>query len=336
MSRAKIIKILKSNSIDTEQYPILSFITQGPLFSSKTYYLITKQKFFIVEEKDKSVAEKNILNEGESFAVLTKSLELLTDKRLIHLGIDNDHNPNISKEVSYLDQGEKYVSYVLGDGNFGQHNGDFDEDKAKELALNVRFNIITNKSLKIFGGAPDLALLDVLEFSSIKSVGLLQGASMISECSTIDIELNNGKSRSITNGNFTDSSSIEDFPRKICQAANIPFAIPFENHSVKDRLFIEFYPKSDLKWPLKCSNCLAKTDDLKFKRLKVENDRNPYNTQAHKLVGPRSVELNIPYCETCYNTLFLKSVTNPGFNGVTVLLEFKNEKYAREFIKVNS
>jgi len=336
MSRAKISKILKLNSIDTEQDPILSFITKGPLFSSKTHYLITKQKFYVVEDKDKSVTEKNLLNEGESFVVLTKSFELLTDKRLIHLEIDKDHNPIISKEVNYLDQGEEYIYHVLGNGDFGQHNGNFEEEKAKDLALNVRFNIITNKSLKVFGKAPDLPLLDVLEFSSIKSVGLLQGASMISECSTIAIELKNGKSRSITNGNFTVPSSIEEFPRKICQAAKVPFAIPFEDHSVKDRLFIEFYPKSDLKWPMKCSNCLDISDDLKFKRIKVENDKNAYNTAPHKLVGPKSVELDIPYCETCRNTLFLKSVTNPGFNGVTVLLEFKNGEYAQEFIKINS
>ena len=336
MSLAKITKILKSNSIETEQDPILSFITKGPLFSAKTDYVVTSRKFYVVEEKSKTVAEKNILSEGESFVVLTKSFELLTDRRLIYLEIDNDHNPNISKEISYLDPEEKFVSFVLGDGDFGQHNGNFGEEKAKELALEVKFNIITDKALKVFGKAPELRLLDVLEWSSIKSIGLLQGASMISECSTIAIELKDGKSRSITNRNYTDPARIEDFPRKICQAANLPFAIPFENHSVKDKLFIEFYPKSDLKWPLKCSNCLSETPELKFKRLKVENDSNPHNTAPHKLVGPRSVELDIPYCETCHNTLFLKSVSNPGFNGVTVLLEFKNEQYAREFIHVNS
>jgi hypothetical protein len=87
---------------------------------------------------------------------------------------------------------------------------------------------------------------------------------------------------------------------------------------------------------LKCSNCLDKSDDLKYKRLKVDNDKNAYNTAPHIQVGPRSVELEIPYCETCHSTLFLKSVTNPSYNGVTVLLEFKNGEYAQEFIKINS
>ena len=335
MVSAKIAKILKSNSIEIAQDPILGHITKGSLFSSKTHFLITNKRFYIIDEK-KTVTEKHLLTEDESFVCITKAFEILTDKRLIYLTYDDDHKLIISKEVSYLIQGEKFVAHTLGNGDFGQHFGDFEEDKEKELALNVRFNVLTNKSLKIFKGAPDLQILDVLDLSNIESVRLLIGKSMISECNIIDINLNNGKSRSISNGSFSTAEYTEDFPRKFCQEAKVSFAKPFVNQSVKEKLYIEFYPKSDLKWPLKCSSCLTETSNLKYKRLKVERDSNPYNTAITSRVGPASLYLDIPYCETCNNMFLQKAVKNPGFNGVTVLLEFTNETYAQEFIEINS
>ncbi|NQU84859.1 MAG: hypothetical protein HQ541_03785 [Mariniphaga sp.] len=328
---AKTAKILHSNSI--EEKSILSYVKKGGLFSSKTHFILTKKNFYILKEKN-LISERNYLTEGESFVFLTNKFELLTDKRLIFLKYDG-HNLILSNEIHFLDRGERYSAFLLATGLDGQHITDFESNIQTELALNVKFNILTNKSIKIFKGAPNFELLNKIDLSNTKSINLTREELFIRDYCCITFWLKDGKSRCITHGDLSNVAQTEDFPKTICQEANVPFAKPYINHSDSNKILIELYPKIGLKWPSKCANCLTEDSNFEYRVLYIEKDIFPTERVGNS-VGFNSFLFNIPYCSNCNSMIFSKAVKKYGLNGVNAILEFNNEKYAQEFIEINS
>ena len=151
----------------------------------------------------------------------------------------------------------------------------------------------------------------------------------------IVIWLKGGKIRAITHGDLQDAKQTEKFPRALCTAANVPFAKPIINDSSDNRIWVELYPKIDLQWPQKCANCLRENTSLEIKNLKIEKDFLKEDP-AHNRVGPDSINLKIPYCPDCNPLNLNKAVKDNSFDGVVAILEFKNEKYAHDFIQLNS
>ena len=114
----------------------------------------------------------------------------------------------------------------------------------------------TNKFIKAFGGSQNFELLDSIELSDIKSINLSREKLFSRQYCCITLWMKDGKGRCITNGDLSDVDIAEYFPRKICIAANIPFSAPIINHEDNKKVFVEFYPKTNLEWPLKCASCL--------------------------------------------------------------------------------
>lgn len=63
----------------------------------------------------------------------------------------------------------------------------------------------------------------------------------------------------------------ERFPRKICEVAGLKFAIPQKRIGAGGVTSIEFYSKSDLVWPVRCSACYENTHHLVYDTYTVEN-----------------------------------------------------------------
>ena len=122
----------------------------------------------------------------------------------------------------------------------------------------------------------------------------------------------------------------EVFPRTISKAANISFAKPALHSTNGSDTFIEFYIKENLQFPEKCSKCGNEGVDLVHRTLKLEKttlfERIPH-------IGLDSVDYRIPYCSNCY---IEKAVKKNTFDGVRAILQFTNNNYANDFIRLNT
>jgi hypothetical protein len=134
----------------------------------------------------------------------------------------------------------------------------------------------------------------------------------------------------------------ERFPRKICEVAELSFAIPQKKTGPGGMTHVDFYSKSDLVWPARCSACYENVNGLAYDEYTVEN---PWLTAGYTF-GFGLIPLftyQIPYCPDCYKERF-GSVNNnravkEGWaqsNGARVELCFENQTYVEEFIQLNS
>jgi hypothetical protein len=134
----------------------------------------------------------------------------------------------------------------------------------------------------------------------------------------------------------------ERFPRKICEVTGLSFATPQKRISTGGMTFVEFYSKSDLGWPQRCSACYLNVDGLVFDEYTVENT---WLTAGYHF-GPGLIPqftYKIPYCQRCYGESFGFSknyrAVKTGWsqsNGARVELIFENPAYAMDFIQFNS
>lgn len=134
----------------------------------------------------------------------------------------------------------------------------------------------------------------------------------------------------------------ERFPRKLCEVTGLIFAIPKKRIYAGGNTFVEFYSKSDLVWPQRCSACYLNADGLVYDEYTIENTW--LNAGYH--FGPGLIPqftYKIPYCQRCYGERFGFSknyrAVKTGWsqsNGARVELCFENLAYAMDFIQVNS
>ena len=134
----------------------------------------------------------------------------------------------------------------------------------------------------------------------------------------------------------------ERFPRKICEIAGLQFAIPQKRAGVRGATVVEFYSKSDLAWPARCSACYENVDGLLYDEYFLEN---PWLAAGYSFgFGLIPVfTYQIPYCPVCYRERFglvkYNRAVKAGWaqsNGARVELCFENQSYAMEFIQINS
>ncbi len=134
----------------------------------------------------------------------------------------------------------------------------------------------------------------------------------------------------------------ERFPRKICEITGLSFAIPQKRTGVDGMTFVNFYSKSDLVWPERCSACYLNVDGLVYDEYTVENT---WLTAGYRFGSGLIPQFTyqIPYCQRCYNERFgftknyraVKTGWSQS-NGARVELCFENQSYAIDFIQINS
>lgn len=296
-------------------------------FFSKTYHILTNQRFLVVQ-KNALVSEQSFLQDGEENIFISGKHELLTNRRLIALQPDEKGFYQVAIELTYLEPGEKYLSYNLNALHFG---GAIPPELGSSF-LDATFMVLTDRSLKSFYGyRNNFKQIDNLPISDIVSVNLARVRVLSNRDCCILLRMRTSDEPRIFRHFMTnDRESVERFPKKISEAARVPFAMPFINAREESKVFVEFYTKTDLKWPLKCAHCMNETHDLKYRTLKIEKVK---NDPPHNVVGPKSVQYEVQYCQSCFGK---KAVKSNNFNGVNAVVEFRNESYAEEFIKINS
>jgi hypothetical protein len=134
----------------------------------------------------------------------------------------------------------------------------------------------------------------------------------------------------------------ERFPRKVCEVAGLSFAVPQTRSDYGGVTIVDFYSKSDLVWPARCSACYTNMEGLVYEEYRVEN---PWLTAGYSFgfgLIPQFT-YQIPYCSDCYSERFSseenkRAVKAGAFqsNGARVELYFENQSYAVEFIHHNS
>jgi len=133
----------------------------------------------------------------------------------------------------------------------------------------------------------------------------------------------------------------ERFPRKIREIAGVKFAVPKQRTAVSGGSLVDFYSRSDLVWPLRCSACYQKPLELLFDSYSPEN---PW-LAAHYHLGFGLIPqftYQIPYCPDCYKDRLVFEPKNRAVktgpaqsNGARVELSFENHIYAQDFVQVN-
>lgn len=134
----------------------------------------------------------------------------------------------------------------------------------------------------------------------------------------------------------------ERFPRKICELTGLSFATPLKRTGADGVIFVNFYSKSDLVWPERCSVCYQIMDGLVYDNYTVENT---WLTAGYRFGSGLIPQFTyqIPYCQRCYNERFGSTknyrAVKTGWsqsNGARVELCFENQSYAMDFIQINS
>jgi hypothetical protein len=141
---------------------------------------------------------------------------------------------------------------------------------------------------------------------------------------------------------FTRQQINERFPRKICEVAGLSFAAPHKRIGSGGMTVVDYYSKSDLVWPGRCSACYKNVKRLVYDEYTVEN---PGLTASYSFgfgLIPQ-FRYQIPYCPDCYRERFgfakYYRAVKTGWaqsNGARVELCFENQPYVEEFIQLNS
>jgi len=334
----KISDVL-SKHFKTDEKRVGSFTKEG-LFS-KTYNILTNQRFLIVR-KGAIVSEQSFLflENGEENIAIRKSDELLTTRRYITLQPDEkgiyeggELIRQIGSEYYYLEPGEEYIAF----SSDAKHWGGAIPPEFDHGYFDATFQILTNQALKSFSGrGKNFKQIDVLPLSDIVSVDLLKGGlfkiSILKCCIALHLH-SSDLPRYKTHFLSEQREYGESFPRKISEAAGVPFAPPFIQKKDKSKTLVELYTKADLKWPFKCANCLDATQELKYAPLNISVRKTATELRKDSLDLPKLVRYDVPYCKSCFRK---KAVKDQQFNGVRATLIFANESYAEEFIRINS
>jgi hypothetical protein len=280
-------------------------------------------------------SEEILYNQKISRFLGGSDLWLLTSQRLLSVG------KKVLEEKTLFDEGENTICHETGE---------------KQFSGNV--HLLTNQRVIVLNiGARDY-LLETIPVSKITHVdvhvtregginsfiyGLIIDAAGYDEPVVI-------KHGGVTTGGIDkqEMSLIERqqinerFPRKICEVAGLSFAIPRKRAGSGGMTTIDFYSKSDLVWPARCSACYRQVDELVYDEYAVENSwLNAGYGFGYGLIPQLTYQ--IPYCPDCYRERFGSEKINRAVkaggaqtNGARVELCFENQPYMMEFIQFNS
>lgn len=134
----------------------------------------------------------------------------------------------------------------------------------------------------------------------------------------------------------------ERFPRKVCKITGLKFALPRIMPSAMGVTVVEFYSKSDLEWPARCSSCYDDRSGVVYDEYMIESPWLAAGCNFGLGLLAR-ITYRIPYCPDCYQERFsfgkINRAVKEGWarsNGARVELCFENRLYAMEFIRANS
>lgn len=154
-------------------------------------------------------------------------------------------------------------------------------------------------------------------------------------------------------GSFEWRQTVEADPREICKAAHLPFAaptlIPIDTIKTKktEGIYVQFWPKSDLKWPDFCPDCMEPLSQsntrLDNMYLSFSGETRTSLTNIKTLKPSANINLEIPYCDQSYKKGFFgnwvlkrRAIEKFYFDGIDVVLYFSNTEYAEKFVELNS
>jgi len=294
--------------------------TQGVF--AKTYNVVTNKRLLVIK-KDSLINEASFVSQQEENVSLTKKLTLITTKRLVALSEKKENIYEIDFDFTYTEDQEKYVGHKLNNWVWGYD--------WQSPYYEVSYLILTNKRLILLSNRNDkYNILQSISIDNFESVDMMRVPVLDRKECCIVIKTKDNKPHIVIKHELNNREIAEVFPRIISKAANASFAKPALHSTNGSDTFIEFYIKENLKFPEKCSKCGNEGVDLVHRTLKLEKttlfERIPH-------IGIDSVDYRIPYCSNCY---IGKAVKKNTFDGVRAILQFTNNNYANDFIRLNT
>jgi hypothetical protein len=288
---------------------------------TKTYNVVTNKRLLVVK-KDSLINEASFVSQGEENVSLAKNLTLITTKRLVALSEKKENYYEIDFDCTYAEDQEKYVGHKLNAWVWG-----YDWQSLYEAS----FLILTNNRLILLSNRNDkYNFLQSIGIDNFESVDMMRVPVLDRKECCIIIRTKDNKPHIVIKHELNNREIAEVFPRTISKAANVSFAAPTLHSTNGSDTFIEFYTKENLQFPEKCSKCRNEGVELVHRTLKLEKtilfERVPH-------VGLDSVSYRVPYCSNCYVG---KAVKKNAFDGVRAILQFTNNNYANDFIRLNT
>ncbi|MCK4827522.1 hypothetical protein KA005_67965 [bacterium] len=288
---------------------------------TKTYYVLTNKRLLVIK-KDSLINEASFVSQREENVSLTKNLTLITTKRLVALSEKKENYYEIDFDFTYAEDQEEYDSHKLNALLWG-----YDWQSPYQAS----FLILTNNRLILLSNRNDkYNFLKSVDTDNFRSVDMMRVPVLGRKECCIIIRTKDNKPHIAIEHELNNREIVEVFPRKISKAANVSFAAPVLHSTNGSDTFIEFYIKENLQFPEKCSKCGNEDMELVYRTLKLEKtiliERVPH-------VGLDSVNYRVPYCSNCYVG---KAVKKNAFDGVRAILQFMNNNYANDFIRLNT
>jgi hypothetical protein len=264
-----------------------------------------------------------------------RDLWLLTDQRLLLI------RKGTVEEKLLFEPGEAIVSYETGEEQFSGN-----------------VHLLTSQRLLVLDTGARNYLLHSIPLGKIVEVDVtgVRDGSLNTIIYALKIKLVDGDDSLLIQHGGVSTGSInetllepqqrqqlnERFPRKICETVGLKFAFPRRRIGPNGLSLVDFYSKSDLTWPERCSACYVNTHALVYDTLSVEN---PWLAAEYHLgfgMIP-NFSYQIPYCPDCFHKHLelepVKQAVKAGSansNGARVELCFENQEFAQEFIQTNN
>ncbi len=262
-------------------------------------------------------------------------LWLFTDQRLLRI------HKGMVEEKLLFEPGEAIVFYETGEMQFSGNVHLLTSQRLLVLDIGARNYLLHLIPLR------KIVEVDVtgVREGSLNTINYALKISLVGEDESLVI-----RHGGISTGSITETlleplqrqQLNERFPRKICETVGLRFAIPRRRMGLNGVSLVDFYSKSNLAWPQRCSACYANTHALVYDTFTVEN---PWLAVGYHL-GFGLIPYftyQIPYCPDCYKERVVfepkKRAVKTGSaqsNGARVELCFENQPYAQDFIQINS